>query len=97
MGQIEFKGYLTITGKQSRRGQFISKVFGPTSEEFTDSDAVQDKFYQQRGFNKNQLGETKDVRELRKRGVLDDPITGPKEVSKSGDDTGSGSSFYDES
>jgi len=40
-GQIEHKSYITITGKQSRKGQFISKVFGPTSEEYSDSDAVQ--------------------------------------------------------
>ena len=45
-GQIEHGGYLTITGKQSRKGQFISKVFGPTSEKYTDSDAVQETFVQ---------------------------------------------------
>ena len=46
MGQIEYTSYITLTGKQARRGQFISKVFGPTSEDHTDKDAVQDKFYQ---------------------------------------------------
>ena len=96
MGQIEYKGYLTLTGKQSRRGQFISKIFGPISEEFTDDDAVQDKFYQQRGFANNQIGETKDIRELQKRNVLDKPISGPQEISPKGDSSGSGSSFYDD-
>ena len=95
-GQIEHKRFTTITGKQSRKGQFISKVFGPTSEEYSDADAVQDTFVQQRGEKSNRLGETGDVRELRKRGILDDPITGPKEVSKQGDKTGAGSSFYGE-
>ena len=95
-GQVEHKGYLTITGKQSRKGQFISKVFGPTDEKYTDDDAIQDTFVQQRGKKSNRLGETGDVRELQKRGILDAPITGPKEVSSKGDKTGSGSSFYDE-
>jgi len=95
-GQIEHKSYTTITGKQARKGQFIAKVFGPTSEEYNDPDAVQDSFYQQRGFDSNQKGDTADVRDLRKNGVLDDPLTGPKEVSKKGDSSGAGSSFYDE-
>jgi len=93
-GQIEHKGYLTLTGKQSRKGQFISKIFGPTSEEYTDADAVQETFVQQRGFEKNRLGDTKDVRDLQKNGVLDEPISAPREVSSRGDDTGAGSTFY---
>lgn len=95
-GQIENKQYITITGKQSRKGQFISRVFGPTSESFTDEDAVQDTFVQQRGAKNNKLGETGDVRELQKRGVLEGPITGPKEVSPEGDSSNVGSAFYDE-
>lgn len=95
-GQIEHKSYTTITGKQSRKGQFVSRVFGPTSEEYTDQNAVQEKFYQQRGFSSNEEGKTADIRDLRKNGVLDNPITGPKEISKKGDRSGAGSSFYDE-
>ena len=95
-GQIEHKSYTTITGKQARKGQFISKVFGPTSEEHSDNDAVQESFYQQRGFDSNNLGKTGDVRDLRKNNILDEPITGPKEVSKRGASNGYGSSFYDE-
>ena len=95
-GQIEHLSYTTITGKQSRKGQFIAKVFGPTEEQYTDPDAVQETFVQQRGALKNKLGETKDIRELIKRGVLDEPITGPKEVSPSGNSTKAGSAFYDE-
>ncbi len=94
-GQIEYNGYTTITGKQARKGQFISKIFGPTSEKNSDDDAIQDAFYQQRGFESNKQGKTGDVRELRKRGVLDDPITGPKEVSSKGLNK-SGNGFYDE-
>ena len=93
-GQIEHKRYITITGKQSRKGQFISKVFGPTSEDFTDSNAVQETFVQQRGYSKNRQGVTADVRDLQKNGVLEAPISKPAEVSSKGDDTGAGSTFY---
>jgi len=95
-GQIEHKTYITITGKQSRKGQFISKVFGPTSEEYTDANAVQETFVQQRGAETNSEGTTGDVRDLQKNGVLDTPITGPKEVSAKGDPQNVGSAFYDE-
>ena len=95
-GQIEHDSYTTLTGKQARRGQFISKIFGPTAESNSDSDAVQDSFYQQRGFVSNKEGETADVRDLRKQGVLDSPITGPKEVSSRGTSGKAGNSFYDE-
>ena len=95
-GQIEHKRFITISGRQSRKDQFLSKVFGPTSEEYLDSDAVQETFVQQRGFKTNKLGKTGDVRDLQKNGVLEQPITGPKEVSDKGDSTGVGSSFYDD-
>ena len=93
-GQVEHKGFVTLTGKQSRKGQFVSTVFGPTSERYSDKNAVQKTFAQQRGFKINQEGVTGDVRELQKRGVLDKPITGPAEVSPKGDSEGAGSSFY---
>jgi hypothetical protein len=93
-GQIEHGQFVTIKANQAREGQFKSKIFGPTSESYTDSDAVQDTFVQQRGHENNRLGKTADVRELQKNGVLEKPITGPKEVSAKGDDTGAGSSFY---
>ncbi len=96
MGQIENKRFVTISGKQARKEQFLSKVFGPTSEEYTDDDAVQDTFVQQRGFEKNRLGDTADVRELQKRGILEKPISKPREISPRGDKSNAGSSFYDE-
>ena len=65
-------------------------------QQYSDKDAVQETFVQQRGFKKNKNGDTGDVRELRKLGVLDEPITGPKEVSGRGDSTNVGSAFYDE-
>lgn len=96
-GQIEHKSFITITGKQSRKGQFLSKVFGPTSEWYSDPNAVQEKFVQQRGFSQNSEGKTGDVRALQANGVLDSPISGPAEVSPAGDPDRVGSSFYDES
>ena len=95
-GQIEHERFITISGRQSRKDLFLSKIFGPTSESYTDEDAVQDTFVQQRGYETNRLGKTGDVRDLRKNGVLEAPITGPKEVSSKGDSTNVGSSFYDE-
>ena len=95
-GQIEHKSYITVTGKQSRKGQFLSKVFGPTSEVYSDEDAVQETFVQQRGFEENKLGKTEDVRQLQRDGVLEKPISGPKEVSSKGTVLHNGSSFYDE-
>ena len=92
-GQVEHKGFVTITGKQARRGQFETKVFGPTDERLSDSDAVHDNFYQQRGFGQNKEGKTGDVRDLRKNGVLDEPITGPASVTKSAG-VKAGSTFY---
>jgi len=95
-GQIEHNDGIKLIGKQSRKQVFFTKVLGPTDSQHSDPDAVQDTFVQQRGFKTNQLGETGDVRELQKNGVLDKPISKPKEVSKKGEPGKSGSSFYDE-
>jgi len=96
-GQIEHKGFMTITGKQARLGNFSSVTFGPTDEKYSDPDAVQQKFVQQRGFRMNNEGITGDVRALQQKGVLTKPISGPAEVSPQGDPQNVGSSFYDES
>jgi hypothetical protein len=89
-GQIEHTTGLKLTGKQAREGIINKFPLGPTSEAFTEDDAVQDTFVQQRGFSVNAQGETNDVRDLRKNGVLQDPVTGPKEVLPDG----VSSSFY---
>ena len=93
-GQVEYKSFITVTGRQARRGQFDSFVFGPTDEKYTDDGAVTETFVQQRGYNANRLGKTGDTRELQKKGVLENPISTPSEVSEKGDSTGAGSSFY---
>jgi len=96
-GEIEYSGYITLTGKQSRKGLFLSKLFGPTDESYSDENATQKTFAQQRGFKRNQEGLTGDIRDLQKNGVLTKPITGPAEVSPQGGSKKTGSSFYDES
>jgi hypothetical protein len=96
-GQIEHAMGIKLTGKQARLGQISKNPLGPTSESYTDPDAVQETFVQQRGFTENRLGETGDVRSMQQKDVLDAPITGPAEVSPRGDDSGAGSSFYGES
>ena len=95
-GQVEYKTGIKLVGRQARKSLFKTKVLGPTDEGDSEKDATQDTFVQQRGFDRNRLGETGDKRALQEKGVLEAPITEPKEVSSKGDSTGSGSSFYDE-
>jgi hypothetical protein len=96
-GQIEHVMGVKLMGRQARKGQMSQTPHGPTFEEYTDPDAVQDTFVQQRGFEENRLGATDDIRSLQQKGVLTAPISGPAEVSSKGDETDAGSSFYDES
>jgi len=89
-GQIEHLTGYKATCKQVRDGIISKRPIGPLEEKLTDSDAVQDTFEQQRGQSTNDGGETNDVRELQRKGVLDAPITGAKKVKKDG----ISSSFY---
>ena len=89
-GQIEHKIGFKITGKQARKGQINIRPEGPLDEKYTDEDAVQQEFVQQRGQTENELGETGDKRALQEQGKLDKPE--PRKVSKDG----ISSSFYGE-
>ena len=42
----------------------MSKIFGPYGEEYSDPEAVQNTFVQQRGYASNKQGSTGDVRSL---------------------------------
>ena len=95
-GQIEHMMTVKMSGKKARFGQIYKTPLGPTAEEFTDPEAIQETFVQQRGFSENRLGPTADKRALQEKGVLDSPISGPAEVSPAGEEKGIGSSFYDE-
>ena len=98
-GQAEHKDGIKLIGTKVRDSQFKAKLFGPTDLKYTDDDAVQKKFVQQRGYRENSEGVTGDKRDLREQGVLEEPLTGPKEVSEQGaqeDNSNHGSAFYDE-
>ena len=94
-GFPEHKDGMKLSGIKVRESQFKSKYIGPTDLSHTDPDAVQNVFVQQRGAEENLLGKTNDVRDLQKNGVLESPITGPKEVSEKVNDS-AGPGFYGE-
>jgi hypothetical protein len=93
-GQPEHKDGIHIVGTRVRESQFKAPLLGPTDISHTDSDAVQRSFEQQRGSAENSEGRTGDVRELQRDGVLEEPISDPREVSLKGDSRGKASSFY---
>lgn len=95
-GMPEHKDGVKLVGTRVRESQFKALVIGPTDISRPEPDAVQTVFVQQRGEAENREGETADVRDLVRNGVLDAPLTGPKEVSSLGDKQGVGSAFYDE-
>ena len=96
-GQIEYSTGYILDCKQARIGQINKKPLGPTDEAYSDPDATEKTFVQQRGFKDNRQGATGDQRALIKQGKLDLPVSGePAEVSRRGDPDKISSSFYDE-
>lgn len=95
-GQIEHRDGVKLIGTKAREDLFKALTIGPTDISRPEADAVQETFVQQRGLPENKEGRTGDVRELVKTGVLDTPLTGPKQVSPAGTDTHTQSSFFDE-
>lgn len=94
-GQVEYTDGIELVCEEARASQFVTKVLGPTSEAYADDDAIRKTFVQQRGFENNSEGPTGDKRDIIERGVLDLPISEPREVSPRGDDKQT-HSFYDE-
>lgn len=95
-GMAEHKDGVRIQGIKARQGLFDAPIVGPTDISYTDKDAVQETFVQQRGIDDDKFNPNGDVRDLRRSGVLDQPLSGQREVSDKGDQSGAGSSFYDE-
>ena len=96
-GMPEHKDGVKLIGVKAREGLFDAPLIGPTDISYTDADAVQTEFNQQRGESMDSSGQpTGDKRDLVESGVLDKPLTGPKEVSQNGDPNNVGSAFYDE-
>lgn len=96
-GAAEEKDGYKIKGSKAREGLFKERLLGPTDRTLSDSDAIQETFQQQRGFEYNDDGATADKRDLQELGVLEKPLPdSPAEVSPQGalpGDTG-GSTFY---
>lgn len=87
-GMPEHKDGIKITGIKSREGLFKALIKGPTDILYTDEDAIQTDFEQQRGNTLDSSGnQTGDKRSLIESGVLEKPIDGIRKVKKS---------FYDE-
>jgi len=96
-GLPEHKDGVKLVATKAREGLFDAPMVGPTDISRPEADAVQTEFHQQRGEAFDQNGEpTGDKRDLVDVGVLDKPLTGPKEVSEKGDPQSVGSAFYDE-
>jgi len=93
-GEIEYSTGYKMTCKQARKGLIDKTPIGPTDEAYSDPDAVERTFVQQRGYKENKLGPTGDVRALQQQGKLQKAPDGPVEVSPKGDDDGISSSFY---
>jgi hypothetical protein len=90
-GQVERIASYKMKGKPARLQHINVAALGPTSEQYTDPDAIQTTFEQQRGFNES------DKRQLRADGVLEAPITGPKKIAPDGTTksiNGIGTGFY---
>jgi hypothetical protein len=98
-GLPEHKDGVKLVGTKARESQFKALTLGPTDISRPEPDAVLKEFEQQRGQIENSEGKTGDVRDLVKAGVLDPPLTGPKQISPQGaieDNSHHGSSFYSE-
>ena len=91
-GQVEYKTGVQLKATQARIGQIDKAPPGPTDEGWSDNDATQKKFVQQRGAKENEEGQTGDKRALIEQGKTSLPEQGPAKVSE---DSVS-SSFYGE-
>ena len=74
-GQVEHVTGFKLMGTQAREGQINFQPLGPLDKQYEgiEPNAVQKEFVQQRGFDKNSLGPTNDVRQLQKDGKLEKP------------------------
>jgi hypothetical protein len=94
-GFAEHADGMRLVGYPARQGAIDLLIKGPTDIGYSDADAVQKQFYQQRGFETNAEGITGDKRALIENGILELPESGPREVSTRADEHDR-STFYDE-
>lgn len=94
-GLAEHADGVKLVGTRAREDQIKLLMKGPTELSYSDQDAQQLEFVQQRGFESNKQGETADTRTLIEKGVLERPISGPHETSELGNGkVPSGNAFY---
>lgn len=94
-GQAEHADGMRVVGSPAREGSIELLMKGPTDIRYSDDDAQQNAFYQQRGFSENAEGKTSDQRDLVKKGVLEQPISEPQAVLPKADEHGR-NAFYGE-
>lgn len=95
-GQADQTDGWRIVGSAAREESIELLLKGPTDIGYSDDDAVQKTFVQQRGYQSNELGNTGDKRALVEAGVLDPGLTGPKKVNEAADETVGRNAFYDD-
>lgn len=94
-GEIEETSGTRLECVQVRKGQFNPPIIGPTNRSYSDPDAIQTEFTQQRGHAVVDRKETGDVRELQKNGTLEQPEE-VQRVKKEDPQKPGSSSFYDD-
>lgn len=90
-GQVEHLSGYNLSGIQARKGLINKQINGPTSETYSDPNAEQSVFNQQRG-----SAATGDKRELVSNGTLDSPI-GPAQSVKPSSQSQKSSFYGDDS
>jgi hypothetical protein len=79
-GEVEHHDGVKVECTQARESQIKQKIHGPTDIKYTEPDAVQTDFKQQRGYKKIDEKPTGDHRELQDSNKLEAPISGPASV-----------------
>lgn len=94
-GLAEHQDGMRLVGHPAREGLIDVLLKGPTDLSYLDEDAVQNQFYQQRGFHSNNEGDTNDHRDLIEKQVIETIADKPREISQQSDNHNR-STFYDE-
>lgn len=94
-GFAEHSDGMRLVGTPARQNIIDILIKGPTDIQYSDDDAVQNMFQQQRGLHDNIDGETNDKRSLIDNGVIEPITSTPREISQRADEHNR-STFYDE-
>lgn len=94
-GQAEYPDGIRLVGSSTREESIELLIKGPTDISYSDADAEQKTFVQQRGYASNEEGNTGDQRALVEKGIIDPGLSGPQKVNEAADTHGR-NAFYDE-